>query len=354
MKDAGDFTAAHDFVPRHPPSFVTRAIALARTPGWRKWALYGASGLAVAAAYLVVLYLEGIAPDQLGLIHLILPVFAFAGVPALAFFNVLAARALAAARPVLSVDDRGLDQLPYRMTTLPPRQTLVAAAGGLLGLVALTALQPADTYERLQIMVTPVATVIEWMLQVLTWSGVGVVAFEIARKLLIIDEIYRRHIRINILSPGPQYAFARLAAAMVTFTMAVIAAATLALGELATTTQWAVAAGVPAVLAAIAFVAPLWGAHRLLAAEKARNVDALGAQIAATVVLLRNRVDADDLDRVGRLRDALEGLITARSEYRAVSTWPWQRSTLGGVVTALIVPLAIWLITSWLEGGLRA
>jgi hypothetical protein len=33
----------------------------------------------------------------------------------------------------------------------------------------------------------------------------------------------------------------------------------------------------------------------------------------------------------------------------AVSTWPWQRSTLGGVVTALVAPLAVWLVTLLLE-----
>jgi hypothetical protein len=50
------------------------------------------------------------------------------------------------------------------------------------------------------------------------------------------------------------------------------------------------------------------------------------------------------------IKESLEGLIAARNEYDAVSTWPWQRSTLGGVVTALIAPMAIWLVTRWLDG----
>ncbi len=133
--------------------------------------------------------------------------------------------------------------------------------------------------------------------------------------------------------------------------MMVIAVATLALAELATTAQWAVAAGGPTLLAAVAFVAPLWGAHRALARAKARELDALSEEIETAIRALRSRVAARDRDEVGPLRHGLDGLIAARNEYAAVSTWPWQRSTLGGVVTALIAPLAVWLLTRLLESA---
>jgi hypothetical protein len=283
--------------------------------------------------------------------HVVLPLFAFAALPALAFFNRVGERAMTAARPVLVDDEHGYETLSYRLTTLPAGPTLIAAVGGLLQFALLTAIQPSDTYERLQIFVTPVASVLQGVLQVLTWSGIGVVIFEIVRKLWIIDDIYRHHLRINVLSPGPLYAFARLAGAMVAFATVFGAVGMLALADLATTTQGIALAAIPTALAATGFVAPLWGAHRLMAQAKTRNLDALGERIEATIAALRMQVDQNDLPSVGLLKDALDGLITARNEYLAVPTWPWQRSTLGGVVTALGAPLAVWLVTRLLESS---
>ncbi len=313
------------------------------------WAIYSAIAVALVVLELAVTWRDGTFPSRFGLIHLLLPVFAMFVLPALHFFDTLAARALAAARPVLTVDEAGYEDLLYRLTTRPAGATALAAASGLLALAVLTLIQPADTYEVLQIMVTPLATIVEWILQAFVWIGVGVVSFDIAGKLRLVDEIYTRHIRISVLSPGPLYAFSRLTAAMVIVTLAAVAVATIAVRELAGTTQWAAAAGAPSVLAAVAFIAPLWGAHRLMEQEKARELDAIGARVQKTVGSLRDRVDEGDLTGMSDLKDALDGLLVARKEFSSVSTWPWQRETLGGVVTAVISPLAIWLITEAIE-----
>jgi len=190
----------------------------------------------------------------------------------------------------------------------------------------------------------------ETLFQIMTWLGVGIGGVEIARKLWVIDDIYRNRIQISVLRPGPLSAFSRLAGGMVIFTLAAVVLGTLALRELASTNLWLIAGGLPTVLAAVAFVAPLWARHRLMAQERGRSIDALNEQIEMTVAQLRARVDAGQLHDVAPLTSALDGLIAARNKYQAVSTWPWQRSTLGGVITALAAPLAIWLITRLLEG----
>lgn len=334
---------------RYPEGPFDRLIKAPRHSTVPAWAIYGAIAIALVAMELAVTGLEGTFPSRFGLIHLLLPVFAMFMLPALHFFDTLAARALAAARPVLTVDEGGYDDLLQRLTHRPAGETALAGVAGLLALAGLTLVQPTDTYEVLQIMVTPLATVVEWVLQSFVWFGVGIVSFDIARKLRLVDEIYTRHIRIHVFSPGPLYAFSRLAAAMVIVTLATVAIATVALRELAGTVQWAMAAGGPSALAAVAFVAPLWGAHRLMAQEKARELDAIGARVEKSIRSLRDRVDEGDLAGMSDLKDALDGLLVARKELASISTWPWQRETLGGVVTAVIAPLAIWLITQAIE-----
>jgi hypothetical protein len=350
MQRTADLLDAQDTAIRPlRPGFPDRLLELGRLDTRRGWLLFVAVAAGVALTYWAIKVFEGTLPDQARFMHLALPAFAFAGVPALAAFNTLARRSLAAARPLLRGDATDHARLERRLTTMPSSLVAVAAAIGLLALVGLTILQPANTNDRLQIMVTPISSVVEWLFQLLTWSGVGIVGVEIARKLWVIDDIYRRHMRINVLKPGALSGFARLAAAMVMFTMAAVILSTIALADFASTLAWSLMTGIPSVLALVAFVAPLWGGHRLIAAEKARNVDELGERIEVTIAALRSRVDADELDRVAPLKDALEGLIAARHEYLSVSTWPWQRTTLGGVITAVIAPLAVWLVTRVLE-----
>jgi hypothetical protein len=331
------------------PGFVNQLVALGRFDSRRAWFLYSAVALAVMVGYWAIKVYEGTLPTQARFMHLVLPVFAFAGLPAFAGFNAVAIRSLAAARPLLLGDAKAHELLAHRLTAMPATLAVGGVGIGLLSLAGLTVLQPADTYDRLQIMVTPIASVFEWIFQFLTWTGVGVIGLEIARKLWVIDDIYRNHMQINVLRPGALTAFSRLAAAMVIFTMAAVVLSAIALADFATTVGWAFIAGVPSLLAATAFVAPLWGGHRLIAAEKARHIDALGDRIEQTIVALRARVDAGEVAEIAPLKEALEGLIAARNEYRSVSTWPWQPTTLGSVITAVFAPIAVWLLTRLLE-----
>jgi hypothetical protein len=333
----------------YAPSPVDRLIDVVRRSGVPAWAIYASLALAMILLEVAVTSREGTFPSRFGLIHVMLPVFAVAILPALHSFDASADRALAAARPALKVDERGYEDLRYRLTTRPAGPTVLAGAAGVLALMVVTFIQPPDTYAVLHIMVTPLATVIEWIFQFLTWTGVGIVSFDIARKLRLVNEVSTRHMRISLFQARPLYAFSRLTAAMVIYTVAVVIIASIALADLAGTVQWAVTAGAASALAAVAFIAPLWGAHNLMAQEKARQLDAMSARIDRQIRSLTEGVDGAELTPIGNVKDALEGLIAARDELQSISTWPWQRETLGTVVTALIAPLGIWLLSQLLE-----
>lgn len=310
---------------------------------------YFGVALAVTTVYWFSLWSYGTWPEHFQFIHIVLPLFAFAGLPGLTLFNGVARHALAAARPLLNVDERGYDAISRRLTVMPALVLAMGVVIGLGSLALLTIFRPAGSFEALHIFDNPVVGAVEWILQFLVWTGVGIVGVEIARKLFVIHDIYDSHMNIDVLRSRPLTAFARLAAVMVIFTMAAVILATIALAQFGTSLTWIAGAGVPTLLAAAAFFAPLWSAHRLMEHEKSRNIDELGQRVQSTITELRNTLDVGQSQQAGNLRDALQALSMARDEYRSVSTWPWQRATLGGVVTALLAPLAVWLLTSALE-----
>jgi hypothetical protein len=333
----------------YPPSLVNRIIAGIRRLPVPAWALYGALAVLLVAIEIAVKWLDGTFPAGFQLIHVMLPVYAMVILPAIHYIDDVSARALAATRPLLTVDEQTYRTLHYRLITLPAYRTFTAGAGGLLTLLLLTLVRPGDTDARLGMITSPLATVVEWSLQFFVWMGVGIVSYHIAHQLLIVNEIYTRHTRISLFTLGPLYAFSRLTAVNALFTTAVVAVASLALSSLAGTLQWAVVGGGALLLAAATFVAPLWGAHRLLAHEKGKQQDALGQRIERAIAALQERVDSSDLAGVGDLKTALDGLIVGKKELDDISTWPWQPETLRGVATGLLAPLVIWLITKLLE-----
>lgn len=46
---------------------------------------------------------------------------------------------------------------------------------------------------------------------------------------------------------------------------------------------------------------------------------------------------------------ALANLVIERDTLEKISTWPWGRGTLTGFLTALILPILLWIITRILE-----
>ena len=97
------------------------------------------------------------------------------------------------------------------------------------------------------------------------------------------------------------------------------------------------------------FVWPLWGAHRLLQEVKTRRKSEIARRMEAVTDEVHHRVDTHDLQGADALKDTLDGLIAERGVLDKVSTWPWEPETARAVVTALVLPVVLWVITRVLE-----
>jgi HAMP domain-containing protein len=335
-------------------SHVDRLVDLVRHSSLPAPAIYALTALAFLAVEVAVKLLDGTFPDGFRLIHVVLPIYAVAILPAADVFERIGARSISTSRPLLTLSDEDIGRYRRRMLTMPAAPALGAGVAGVVALAVLTVVQPPDTYAVLGTMTSSLTSAVEWMWLVLVWFGVGTATFLIVRQMATVWELTTRHIRVELFSLGPIYAFSRLTAAHAVFTAAVVIVASLALSRLAGTFQWAVFAGAALLLAGAAFVVPLWGARRLIAHEKRRREDELGRTIDTVASQLRDRADRAELAGMEDLKTALEGLVLARQQIRAVSAWPWRPETLRGVLSALLAPLVIWLVTRLLETYLPA
>jgi hypothetical protein len=55
-------------------------------------------------------------------------------------------------------------------------------------------------------------------------------------------------------------------------------------------------------------------------------------------------VDAGEIVEAGKMDDALHALISERDLVEKLPTLPWRPGTLGAVVSAIVLPLALFVV----------
>jgi hypothetical protein len=102
-------------------------------------------------------------------------------------------------------------------------------------------------------------------------------------------------------------------------------------------------------LSVLAFGLPLLGIHRRLEAAKESAVEANNDLIEQGFAKMQALVKSGKHDAVPRLRASNSALLEYRQELAKISTWPWDTATLRTFLTALAVPMTIWIVQQVLQ-----
>jgi hypothetical protein len=183
----------------------------------------------------------------------------------------------------------------------------------------------------------------------ITYSFAGPWIVGAFRLLGQISELHRTARRVDVFQPGPVHAFS---AATATVSITAVAIFTFSLvtdptGTVGTTAGLGLSVFV-GVLAAACFIVPLWGMHRRLQTERERLLGEVGTRLQATLERLHRNVDTESGD-TSAVEENMSALLAARQHIDRISTWPWQPETPRWLLSALLVPLAIWGATRFLE-----
>jgi hypothetical protein len=81
--------------------------------------------------------------------------------------------------------------------------------------------------------------------------------------------------------------------------------------------------------------------HRHFQAERARLEAEVNARIEALMARLYRAVDNEEAG-LGEVQDGMTAALATRQLVRNLSTWPWQAETPRWLISALLIPLAIW------------
>jgi hypothetical protein len=346
-KDKGDFDKRQ--LQPYALSWADRLTAwVDRLPG-SNWMYYLGIGMLLFLLQTVILWSEGAYP-----VGTIPPSYGFmAGMLSLflGLFHDLdnrAGAALSVLRPALEVNEREYGELHYRLTTLPARQTLLASLISVTATALVTGfLGEPSSFTALAD--SPVSLAFMYCLAMGVWWVFGAFVYHTIHQLRVINRIYTAHTRINLFQMSPLYAFSGTTAlTAVSLTFSIYGWYALNPEIFSDPFSLGVAFLVTA-LALATFIWPLLGVHRLFSAEKVRLLDETALHFETAIAELHRRLNDGDLERMDEMNKAIASLEIEQRAISNIPTWPWQPETVRWLVTALVLPLVLWIIQYTLQ-----
>ena len=171
--------------------------------------------------------------------------------------------------------------------------------------------------------------------------------YHTVHQLRLINHIYTERTHVNLFRMAPLYALSNLAA-LTAGSLTVIPYGFLWVNQ--AILDWTKD---PLILsfylvitffAVATFVWPQMGIHRLQVAEKERLMYEANQRLQATITELHQRIDSGKLEGIMSVNMAIASLETERKVVGGISTWPWEPEVLRLLITALAMPLGLWLI----------
>jgi hypothetical protein len=93
-----------------------------------------------------------------------------------------------------------------------------------------------------------------------------------------------------------------------------------------------------------AFLIPLWATHIRIVQEKDRQLARNGEQLSVAVDKLGQMNDSGQLEDVDLVDTSIGALIRVRESIKQTSTWPWEASTLRGLLSAVMLPIFLFVV----------
>lgn len=273
-----------------------------------------------------------------------------------------AERAIGAFRSATKVDHSAFLNAKRALTTMPARPVLLVSVFGVILPVALSPIS-VPAMRQYYLATSPLSIAMNvGLVSTLQGATFGVFVFHTIRQLRTVSLIHREQTQISLFRLQSLYGLSSLTAktAFALVIIGVVAYATAGsnpdLSALSNATVWSdpVFVGVGYLLvsictAAAVFGFPLVGLPRMLVEEKARLQAENDQRLEEIVEKLHRLVDRADLDSVDALEKTLSSLTMERDVIRRTPTWPWSPGALGVLVSAVLLPITVWLLQRLFE-----
>jgi hypothetical protein len=336
--------------PPYPPSWIDRLFEWVERLPFPSWLFYLGIWLVQVLLFNALTWIEGTQPPLRFDIYLtIWGLYQGFYLGYIHYLDSVASQAFVRFRPALLLSDSDHERLRYELTTMPARNVWIAGTlGALITLIDLPYNPPALIGQDIS---SAFSAPLGIFSALTTNYLIGVFVYHSIRQLLIVRNIHEKLTRINLFHLDPLYAFSVLTARTgIGYVLAMMFGAT-PLGL--TITSQGVAEFYPGFyvinilfipLAIAVFILPLLSIHKRLVQEKKNRLAEANGHLEQVVAELHRRVGTKELKNMAELHEAVSSLMMELDYLSKTRTWPWQAGTLTGFLSALSLPIIIFLI----------
>ena len=339
-------TARREADPRpYAPSWIYAVDAALRRLPVPRWVTIGSIGLLVGIqSHLQAIENGTVAANGLNVPSIYWTYITIALLFAVGFFRRSAESAFDAFRPALTVGSDEADRMRYELSVVPAAGSWLVTAATFALTAATFVFVPRDAGI---VGVSPVNVAAAFAIQVGLVSMMFCLGYQLIRQVRIVSRALASA-TADPFQAGPLHALARLMARTGTALVLIVAPSVLFVpfvGDLPSfILNYAPFTILPSVVVVIAFIVPLLGTHARLDAEKDRLVAEGDDRLKRLLAEIHRDVDATDLSRADGLNKSLSSLLQEREVLAKLPTWPWSTTTLRTFATAMLLPIALFLI----------
>lgn len=337
-------TARPDEAGPYPPSYMDRLMAaVERLPG-PYLLFYLVLFLLLATVNHALAWVDGWLPVfGLDPILLLFPLWISLPPAIMTYLNSVAGNALAGFSSLLELEPEQLAELRYEFTTLPARGVILSSIAWFV-IFLLPAGISSGPWAR------ATGASLDFTLFMLVEGGIAFVTsgstiyYHSLRQLGLVSRTVQLVKTFNLFRLDPVYAFSRLtsrtgAAWMLLLSLNLLTFPIEVTGPV-TVSLYVLLAG----LAVVAFVLPLQFVRRRLIAEKRRLLAELDRRLEATLARLHRALDAAEMAEMDPLDHALVALNAERDALNRIPTLPWRGGTLRAFLSAIALPLVLFIL----------
>jgi hypothetical protein len=331
----------------HPSNYVDRLMGFVARLPIPYWVTYLVLFLLQSAVFHFLAWSDGwLDAYTFNTLILLYPLWLWAPLAIMTYLDSTSLDALSSFEPLLDITDNELQQLKDEFTTMPTRNVIISSLIWVAVYILLTYLNWQSFYLDNGLS-TPfiVTSIIAGLFPFFIGSTIY---YHSIRQLRLVNRTVKMVKQFNLFHLEPVYTFSRVTARtgiawvlLLSFTLLLFP---IQLSTLPTLVMFAI----QIVLAIAAFMLPLWVVHQRLIEEKRRLVSELNQRVEETIAKLHLNLDKNQLNEVPQLNDALAALNAEREILNKIPTWPWPTGVLTGFLSAIVLPVVLFLLQFFL------
>jgi hypothetical protein len=263
--------------------------------------------------------------------------------------DLLAKQAIRRFAPLIKDHRAELDEIQYQMTSMPARPVLALFTVAAVFITIGSFQDPTLIFYELPAgPVHPLSWAFGLFFGVTSYSLAPVMLYHAVRQLALITKAYELVDEVNVFHQQPLYAFSGLTmrTAMFFIFLVYLTYAGEYIYE-ASASEEAINLVLSVIIVPLSLMIvllPLWGIHERLLRSREGVLEENSVQIASTRAKLYTAIEKQSYSDVNGLDTAMASLYKERDQLQAIPTWPWAPGTLRNFLSAVLIPMMLWLL----------